>query len=70
MARATITYVKNRLNDKYAKKKFGQNFLIDDNVVDKIAKIACDRSLLTIEIGPGLGALSEHLLNYSKEVIA
>lgn len=70
MARATITYVKNKLNDKYAKKKFGQNFLIDDNVVDKIAKIACDSDLLTIEIGPGLGALSEHLLKYSKEVVA
>ena len=70
MARANLTYVKNKLGEGFAKKKFGQNFLIDDNVVDKIARIACDPELSTIEIGPGLGALSEHLLEYSKDVTA
>ena len=70
MARANLTYVKNKLGEGFAKKKFGQNFLIDDNVVDKIARIACDPELSTIEIGPGLGALSEHLLDYSKDVTA
>ncbi|MBS7354328.1 MAG: ribosomal RNA small subunit methyltransferase A, partial [Erysipelotrichaceae bacterium] len=62
--------MKNKLGEGFAKKKFGQNFLIDDNVVDKIARIACDPELSTIEIGPGLGALSEHLLEYSKDVTA
>ena len=70
MARANLTYVKSKLGDNFAKKKFGQNFLIDDNVVDKIARIACNEELPTIEIGPGLGALTEHLLKYSKEVTA
>ena len=67
---ANIAYVKNTLKDLKAKKKFGQNFLIDENIVDKIARIACDESLKTIEIGPGLGALSEHLLMYSRDVDA
>ena len=67
---ANINYVKNVLGDLRAKKKFGQNFLIDTNTVEKIAKSACDNNLTTIEIGPGLGALTEQLLKYSKNVIA
>ena len=67
---ANINYVKSVLGDLKAKKKFGQNFLIDTNTVDKIAKSACDPNLTTIEIGPGLGALTEQLLKYSKNVIA
>ena len=67
---ANINYVKKTLKDLKAKKKFGQNFLIDENIVDKIAMISCDKNLKTIEIGPGLGALSEHLLKYSKSVDA
>lgn len=67
---ANINYVKQIMKDKKAKKKYGQNFLIDGNVVDKIAKHACNPSLKTIEIGPGLGALTEMLLKYSKDVDA
>ncbi len=67
---ANINYVKKVLGDNKAKKKFGQNFLIDENIVEKIGKNACDKELRTIEIGPGLGALSEILLKYSKCVDA
>ena len=67
---ASITYVKNVMGDLKAKKKYGQNFLIDQNIVDRIARIACDKELKTIEIGPGLGALSEMLLKYAKDVDA
>ena len=67
---ASITYVKEVLGDLKAKKKFGQNFLIDANTVDKIARDACSSELKTIEIGPGLGALTEMLLKYSKSVDA
>ena len=67
---ANINYVKKVLGDLKAKKKFGQNFLIDSNIVDKIAYNACDKDCLTIEIGPGLGSLSEMLLKYSKRVDA
>lgn len=67
---SNINYVKEVLGELKAKKKFGQNFLIDSNVVNKIAMGACDENCLTIEIGPGLGALSEMLLKYSKRVVA
>ena len=67
---ASIGHVKSVMKDLKAKKKFGQNFLIDSNIVDKIARISCDEDLKTIEIGPGLGALTEHLLRYSRDVDA
>ncbi|MBQ1900796.1 MAG: ribosomal RNA small subunit methyltransferase A [Erysipelotrichaceae bacterium] len=67
---ANIAYVKSVMGELKAKKKFGQNFLIDANIVDRIAKNACDPSCKTIEIGPGLGALTEMLLKYSKAVDA
>ncbi|MGN1054298.1 MAG: 16S rRNA (adenine(1518)-N(6)/adenine(1519)-N(6))-dimethyltransferase RsmA, partial [Erysipelotrichaceae bacterium] len=63
----------NEILDKYnlkAKKKFGQNFLIDANTVEKIAKHACDKDHITIEIGPGIGSLTQKLAKYSKEVIS
>lgn len=67
---SNINHVKSVLSELKAKKKFGQNFLIDANVVDKIAKNACDKEIETIEIGPGIGALTEMLLKYSKHVYA
>ena len=67
---ANINHVKTVLGEKRAKKKLGQNFLIDANIVDKIAREACDKDLKTIEIGPGLGALTECLLKYSAAVDA
>ena len=67
---SNINHVKSVLGELKAKKKFGQNFLIDSNIVEKIAKNACDENDLTIEIGPGLGALTEMLIKYSKAVDA
>lgn len=67
---ASISHVKEVLKDQKAKKKFGQNFLIDANTVDRIAANACESDVRTIEIGPGLGALTEMLLKYSKDVDA
>lgn len=53
------------LLDKYklqAAKKFGQNFLIDLNTIQKIVKTTnIDKQTCVIEIGPGIGALSEQL---------
>lgn len=70
MNKASMSYVKKVMGDKKAKKKFGQNFLIDANIVEKIAKIGSNSDLLTIEVGPGLGALTEFLIKYSKKVDA
>jgi len=54
-----------------ASKKLGQNFLIDDEVIDKIisASEIC-KSDLIIEIGPGLGTLTSRLLENAGKVIA
>ena len=42
------------------KKSLGQNFLNDENVIDKIVKSAeIDKDTLLLEIGPGAGALSK-----------
>ena len=45
------------------KKKFGQNFLIDDNIARNIVSYLSDSTTKTvIEIGPGKGILTNHLL--------
>lgn len=65
-------YVCKHLNiyDVRALKKYGQNFLIDDtlakNIIDKIDD-GIDKILL--EIGPGLGALTYHLLEKKGEKV-
>ena len=54
-----------------ANKKFGQNFLIDDDVIDSIIENAeITNSDLVIEIGPGLGTLTAELLKNAGKVIS
>ena len=49
-----------------AKKKFGQNFLVDDNVLESIKNLGNVKDdELVIEIGPGLGNLTEYLKDYN-----
>jgi 16S rRNA (adenine1518-N6/adenine1519-N6)-dimethyltransferase len=53
------------------KKRFGQNFLIDDNILNKIIETAkIDKDTFVIEIGPGLGSLTERLIPKAKHVLA
>ena len=53
------------------KKKFGQNFIIDENIIDSIIKKAdIDSDTLVIEIGPGAGSLTSKLCECAKRVIA
>jgi 16S rRNA (adenine1518-N6/adenine1519-N6)-dimethyltransferase len=53
------------------RKKYGQNFLIDRNIIDKILRTSMIGSTDTVvEIGPGLGALTEGLSTRAKQVIA
>ena len=69
----TISKTKSTLDkhDFYVKKKFGQNFLVDQNILKKIVQIpSITKDTLVIEIGPGLGSLTEHLLDISKHVLA
>ncbi len=53
-----------------ANKKLGQNFLIDDEVIDGIVSAAnVNKNDLIIEIGPGLGTLTKRLLENGGKVI-
>lgn len=54
-----------------ANKSLGQNFLVDDESIEKIVE-ASDLTTddLVIEIGPGLGTLTQKLLEKAKKVIA
>lgn len=70
MNNASITYVKSKLNNHKAKKRFGQNFLIDANIAKKISLLATDPKIKTIEIGPGLGSLTEFIVKNSLSVDA
>ncbi len=52
-------------------KSLGQNFLIDENVLGKIIQAAeTNENNVVIEIGPGLGTLTEELSKKCKKVIA
>lgn len=58
------------LNDFNFKKKFGQNFIIDENIIDSIInKANIDKNTLVIEIGPGAGSLTYKLAKNAKNVI-
>ena len=53
------------------KKSFGQNFLTDTNILQKIVDTAeVDDQVNVIEIGPGIGALTEFLAERAAEVMA
>ncbi len=57
--------------DFYIKKKFGQNFLVDQNILQKIVSTpTITENTLIIEIGPGMGSLTEHLIEKGKHVLA
>ena len=62
-------YILNKYN-AHANKGYGQNFLIDQNVVDGILeKAEVNKNDLIIEIGPGLGNLTSPLLENAGKVI-
>ena len=54
-----------------ANKNLGQNFLVDENIVNQIVeKSQIDNEDLVIEIGPGLGTLTQKLLEKAGKVIS
>ena len=58
-------------NDFNIKKKFGQNFIIDQNVLNNIVNASkITENTCVIEIGPGLGSLTELMLKKAKKVLA
>ena len=52
-------------------KKFGQNFLIDTHVLDKIISAAeITKEDFVLEIGPGIGTMTQYLACAAREVVA
>lgn len=52
-------------------KKFGQNFLIDEHVITKIINAAeITKNDLVLEIGPGIGTMTQYLAESARKVIA
>ena len=52
-------------------KKFGQNFLIDTHVLDKIVAAAgVTKDDMVLEIGPGIGTMTQYLAESAREVVA
>lgn len=52
------------------KKMYGQNFIIDENIISNIIKKSgIDKKTLVIEIGPGAGSLTYKLAEYAKNVL-
>ena len=54
-----------------AKKRLGQNFLIDESAIETILDISdITKEDIVVEIGPGLGFVTEQLVNLAKKVYA
>ena len=75
MKKAIATYTTvNRIINEYqifTKKQYGQNFIIEPSIVENIARSSCiDQDTAVIEIGPGIGALTEQLAKYAGKVLA
>lgn len=52
-------------------KKFGQNFLIDGNVVEKIVRQAnVTKEDMVLEVGPGIGTMTQYLCEAARKVVA
>ncbi len=57
--------------DFHFQKKFGQNFLIDTHVLDKIIRAAnITKDDMVLEIGPGIGTMTQYLAEAAGKVIA
>jgi len=69
----TVSETKKKIkeHDFYVKKKYGQNFLTDQNILRNITEVShIDGQTLVVEIGPGLGSMTEILLEKAKRVLA
>lgn len=60
-----------RKHDFHFQKKFGQNFLIDTHVLDKIIAAAeITKDDFVLEIGPGIGTMTQYLCENARSVLA
>ena len=57
-------------NEFRLKKQFGQNFIVDENIINNIiSKAELNKDIMVIEIGPGAGSLTYKLATNSKNVL-
>lgn len=65
-----MKYILDKYGFKFSK-RLGQNFLIDGNIINKIADTAgLDEKSGVLEIGPGFGTLTQVLCNKAKKVVS
>lgn len=58
-------------HDFQFKKKFGQNFLIDSHVIEKIMDAAeIKKDDFVLEVGPGIGTMTQYLCEHAGQVLA
>ncbi len=65
-----IKEIKDIIGKKRLKKSLGQSLLIDENIARKMVDTLKPEGATVLEIGPGLGIISEKLVEKSKKVIA
>ena len=71
IATPSVTRALMQTHDVSAKKSLGQNFIIEPSIIDNIVTAAgCDQQDLVLEIGPGLGSLTQALAEAAGQVIA
>lgn len=60
-----------RLENSHAKKELGQNFLVNEKIInDIVSSLEIKKEDKLLEIGPGLGALSDSLINRTEKYVA
>lgn len=71
---ASLAYKTKQIIKKYEfnfKKNFGQNFLVDERVLDKIVSAAdISENDLVIEVGPGIGTLTQAMAKKAGKVVS
>lgn len=71
---ASLAYKTKKIVEKYGfsfKKNFGQNFLVDERVLGKIVSSAeISKDDVVIEVGPGIGTLTQALTKEAYKVVA
>ena len=70
---STISGLQQSIRDRdiKLKKKWGQNFLVDENILKKIAAHSrTNQKGYVVEIGPGAGALTQELAGFHTGVLA
>ena len=59
------------MNDRAHRRRLGQNYLIDPVILFEIERaISPQKNNLFFEIGPGTGALTDHLMGHNRKIIA